>query len=283
VFRRGSPQASVTDLVGTAAGGLLYLNGYPEDAPNVPAGKLAYKQLSLAVSLAAMSVITTRARGRTGWQTVSMQEAVMLTTVQTANENYWHWHRTIPQRRGIAGLGGRSIYQAADGLWLSFTIPPPYWGAYTVWLAEVTGRTEFQSEQWRDRHHQIAHVDEINKATEALCAALPRAHLVEEGQRRHLLVLPVNDVAGLAADPHLRERGFFTPVWHPQFERMLTMPASAMLSSAFEAVKAPAPTLGQHTEAALRDLAGLTDDEIAALVESRIALTAPTLREVVHG
>lgn len=283
VFRHGLPQAAVTDLVGTAAGGLLYLNGYPEDAPNVPAGKLAYKQLSLAVALAAMSAIMTRARGRTGWQTVSMQEAVMLTTLQTANENYWHWHRTVPQRRGIAGLGGRSIYQAADGRWLSFTIPPPYWGAYTVWLAEVTGRTEFQGEQWRDRHHQIAHVDEINKATEALCAALPRDTLVEEGQRRHLLVLPVNNVAELAADPHLRERGFFTQVWHPQFERALTMPASAMLSSAYEAVTVAAPMLGQHTSEALRELAGLTHDEIASLAERRIAMTAPALVEAAHG
>ncbi len=283
VFRRGAPETAVTDLVGAAAGGLLYLNGYPEDAPNVPAGRLAYKQLSLAVSLAAMSLIMARGRGRAGRQVVSMQEAVMLTTVQTANENYWHWRRTVPQRRGIAGLSGRSIFQAADGLWLSFTIPPPYWGAYTVWLADVTGCTEFQSEQWRDRNYQLEHIEDTTRATETLCAALPRAHLVQEGQRRHLLVLPVNDVAGLAADPHLRERGFFAPVWHPQFERALTMPASPMLSSAYEAVTTPAPVLGQHTAAALRALAGLTDDAIAALVHDRTVAAGESSVEVARG
>lgn len=275
VFRRDAPHAAVTDLIGVAVGGLLYLNGFPDDPPNVPAGRLAYKQASLTAALAAMALVMAKRRqGCPGRITVCMQEAVMWTTLQTANENYWHWHRTRPSRNGLGALGGRSIHQAADGLWVSFTVPPPYWDAYTAWVAEVTGRDEFQAARWRDRQYQLDHLAETAEATAALCARLPRQRLVAEGQRRHILVLPVNDVAGIAADPHLRARGFLAPMWHPQFGRELIMPAPPFLSSAYEAAARPAPTLGQHTEAVLRRLAGLTGGEVTALIERRTAAAA---------
>src|SRR5262249_20827419 len=73
IFRRNVPHTAVTDLVGVAAGGLLYLNGYPEDAPNQPVGMLAYKQVSLATAVAAMSLLMAGWRG-SGRITVSMQE-----------------------------------------------------------------------------------------------------------------------------------------------------------------------------------------------------------------
>jgi formyl-CoA transferase len=212
-----------------------------------------------------------------------MQEAVMLTTLQTGNENYWHWHRTVPGRRGLAALGARSIFQAADGQWVSFTIPPPYWGAYTIWVAGALGRDEFQSERWQDRAYQIEHAGETTEATAALCAAMPRDRLVEEGQHRHLLVLPVNDVAALAADPHLQARGFFRPVRHEQFGRTLTMPAPPFLSSAWEAATGPAPLLGQHTREVLRDLGGLSDSDIARLIEQGTAAEAGAPVEAAHG
>jgi benzylsuccinate CoA-transferase BbsE subunit len=267
VFRRDSAHTATTDLIGVAAGGLLYLNGFPEDPPNVPAGKLAYKQVSLTAALAAMSLVMARQRaGRAGRITVAMQEAVMWTTIQTANENYWHWHHTRPTRTGLRGLGGRSIFPTRDGRWVSFTIPPPYWHSYTAWIAEATGRTEFQGEQWRERQYQIAHVAETAEATAALCASMTRDQLVEEGQRRHLLVLPVNGVADVSADPHLRARGFFEEVDYPQFGRSLSMPAPPFLSSRYRATTKPAPTLGQHSVSVLQRLAGLDERAIAARI-----------------
>jgi len=264
-FRRNSAYTAVTDLIGVAAGGLLYLNGFPEDPPNLPAGRLAYKQVSLTAALAAMSLVMVRRRGHSpGRITVAMQEAVMWTTIQTANENYWHWHRVRPTRTGLQGLGGRSIYLTIDGKWVSFTVPPPYWNNYADWIAEAIGRTEFQAEQWQDRRYQLEHSAEIWEATAALCASKTRDQLVEEGQRRHLLVLPVNSVADVAADPHLRARGFFEEVQHPQFGRALPMPASPFRSSRYRATARPAPTLGQHSITVLRRFAGLDERSIVA-------------------
>lgn len=280
VLRRDSPEMPATDLIGVAAGGLLYLNGFPDDPPNLPAGKLAYKQASLAVALSAMTLVMSRTRGTGGGSiTVSMQEAVMLTTLQTGNENYWHWHRTRPGRNGLGALGGRSIFQAADGFWLSFTIPPPYWDAYAAWVAEVTGRTEFQDEEWRDPRFRMVHAAEIAEMTAAICASLPREQLVESGQQRHLLVLPVNSIRDVANDPHLQARGFFEDVEYPQLGRSVTMPVPPFLASGYPRA-ARAPMLGEHTIEALRDLAHLDDSAIAELLRAGI-IVEPTTAVVV--
>ena len=50
VFRRDAPDEVATDLIATAAGGLLVLGGYSEDPPNHPKGELAFKQCGLAAA-----------------------------------------------------------------------------------------------------------------------------------------------------------------------------------------------------------------------------------------
>jgi len=96
VFRRDDPEAPASDLAGVAAGGMLWLNGLPDDPPNYPAGKLAYKQTSIAAAFAAISLVTGRFRGgEARLVTISMQEAVTWTTIQTANQNVWEWSGAV--------------------------------------------------------------------------------------------------------------------------------------------------------------------------------------------
>lgn len=133
VFRRGAPEEVATDLIGAAAGGLLVLGGHPDDPPNHPKGDLAYKQTSLAAAEAVVASVLDRARtGRAGRIVVSMQEAVNLTTIQTANANIYGWHGRVPTRH--APLSAFTIYQAGDGQWVSFTIHPPNWPRYAEWI-----------------------------------------------------------------------------------------------------------------------------------------------------
>ena len=83
VSRREAPDEVATDLIGTAAGGLLGLNGFPDDPPNYPAGELGYKELSLAAAHAAVALVMERRGGnRPGRITVSLQEAVNFTTTR---------------------------------------------------------------------------------------------------------------------------------------------------------------------------------------------------------
>ena len=74
----------------------------------------------------------------------------------------------------------------------------------------------------------------------------------------------VFDTAEVLANEHLRERGTIVDLDHPTRGRFSTIISPLRLS---ESPVEPrrAPLYGEHTEAVLRDLAGYSDDEIAAL------------------
>ncbi len=267
VFRRHSPDEIATDLIGTAAGGLLVLSGYPEDPPNRPAGQLAYKQLSLAAALGAVSMILERAlSGSGGRVTVSMQEAVMWTTIQSANENYWHWHESRPTRRGLANLGGQTIFEARDGLSVSIYQHPPAWGYFVQWVAEALDEHRFEASEWDDQLYRYENQGEITDVTTTLCQTMSRDELVAEGQRRQILVVPVQSVVDIAQDPHLRERGFFQDVWMEQLGTSLEVMRPPFVSTAYDARARPAPALGQHSRVVLTELCGLDEGAIDQLV-----------------
>ena len=75
---------------------------------------------------------------------------------------------------------------------------------------------------------------------------------------------PINDLADVFADPHVRERGMTVRVPHP-LQPALELVASPMkLSAAPVTVRRPPPLLGQHTDEVLAEF-GLTPTEVARL------------------
>ena len=264
VFRRGSPDAVATDLVATAAGGLLTLSGYPEDPPNYPAGELGYKELSLAAAQAALSLVMERRQtGRGGRITVSLQEAVNFTTLQTANANWLHWQGRVPGR--ALPMSPFTTYRTADGLWVSFTIHPPNWPRYAEWAADELDAPELLDGDWANGVFRAVHFREIAAFTGRLCARHTQREIIDEGQRRGLLALPLNSIADIANDAHLIARGFFESVPHEQLGQNVKRPRSAFLSNIHGSGIGPAPALGADTDAVLRDVAGLSPQERDAL------------------
>jgi crotonobetainyl-CoA:carnitine CoA-transferase CaiB-like acyl-CoA transferase len=190
-----------------------------------------------------------------------------MATLQTANANYYTWHRQVPARHGlVAPTGGRSIFQCRDQRWVSFVVPPPFWDAFVSWLKEEGIESALASEAWRDLAYRLEHAGAITDAIEQLVARLDREALFHEGQRRRLLVMPVNTVDDLLADDQLRERDFFVSVEHPELGRTLTdSGVPYRMSRTPVAVTRRAPLLGEHNDEVYRDLLGLSDAELVDL------------------
>src|SRR5262245_20448961 len=75
----------------------------------------------------------------------------------------------------------------------------------------------------------------------------------------------VNTLAEVVTHPQVAARGSFVEMDHPTVGKMPVVGVPARLSRTPGSVRTPSPTLGQHTEQALRELLGLDAAAIAAL------------------
>ena len=275
IFRRGGPDGIATDHVATdliamAAGGHITLNGRTGEPPHYPAGQLAYRQASMTAAEAAIALLRAARIGHPGGHVVvSLQEAVNLTTLQTANANYWHWRGEVPSRHRPFSSG--SAYRSRDGKWTSFTVHPPNWFKFTDWVEQTIGDTTLRGPEWEDMQYRAHHTKDAGGIVERLCAAIDQADLCREGQARGLLVMPLNDVPDLAVNEHLNARHFFHDVEDPIVDATLRLPRTPFLSDRWQTPTRRAPALGEHTSEALAGLGGLSAAEIEALFEDGIA------------
>ncbi len=274
VFRRGADEP-MTDLTAMAAGGHVVLNGHPQDPPVWAGGNLSHKQGSLAMAEAAMALIFQRRRGGAcGRITVSIQEAVAFTTLQTASGNFWTWHGISPDRHIPIGSG--ATFQAGDGHWLSFTIHPPHWPRFVNWVDEVLGAPELREPQWDDEFYREAHNDEIRSWIERLCRALTVTELHDRGQQLGLLVLPINTVEEVARDPHLHARGYYQDIEHPHLGQTLTLPRPAVRTRGEQPSAVRAPLLGEHNSELSDAAIPLSPPSDPLSLRERVRVRAPS-------
>ncbi|MEX2230000.1 MAG: CoA transferase [Dehalococcoidia bacterium] len=276
-FGQTGPMAGyrATDLIASAMSGLMYLNGYPEDPPAMPGAEQAYHMGALAAVAGALLALVGRDRDAGGagrHVDVSLQEAASMATLQTANANYYTWHREVPVRHGLTGTaGGRSLYQCRDGRWVSFVLPPPFWDHFIAWLDEEGIAHELHGGEWRELRYRTQHAEPVSAAVSALAARFDRTDLFREGQRRRLLVMPVNTVADLLEDAQLRDRRFFTAVDHPELGRTLVDSGVAYrLQRTPARLDRRAPLLGEHNAAVFGDLLGVDEQQRAELARAGV-------------
>lgn len=263
------------DIIPVAMSGLMFLNGDAEDPPNVPAAEQAYHMGSLALTSGILIALAGRdARGRRGEGhgqriDVSMQEAASMATLQNAHPVAYTWHGDIPGRRGFIGpAGGRAMYQCRDMLWVTFTVPPARWDDFIEWLDEEGIESEVRDVSHEDRGFRQRNAAAMSKAVQELVVRYDRDYVFHEGQRRRLLVMPVNDVQNLAEDPQLTERGYFSTIEHAAVGRSLTDAGTPMLFGGERpSASRPAPMLGEHNGEVYGDLLGLSGSEVASLRE----------------
>ena len=86
----------------------------------------------------------------------------------------------------------------------------------------------------------------------------------------HVVVGVLKTVQQAVRQPQVMARGMIAPVDDPVLGRIDVINAAAKFDDAHVGVRGPAPTLGQHNQAVLRDLLGYDEAAIAALTTSGV-------------
>lgn len=112
---------------------------------------------------------------------------------------------------------------------------------------------------------RVRHRDILNEAIAAWCARHDLAHIQKTADDAGIGNSRYNLPSEVVAHPHLSARDRWRPVDTPNGQITALRPPPVI--EGFEQPMGPVPGLGQHTDAVLSGLLGMTDDEIAALRE----------------
>lgn len=111
---------------------------------------------------------------------------------------------------------------------------------------------------------------QLNECIEAWTATQHADWLMETLLRAGVPVGKVNDARDAVTDEHLRRRGFWTYLDHPEMGSTLYNRAPMLLSNTPLRVETPAPSIGQHTREVLSDMLGYTEEEIEMLSREQV-------------
>lgn len=239
-----------------AIAGLLGVTG--EERPVVPGVQVADLAGGAwpAVAGVLAALVRRATTGEGAHVDVSMVEgAAALMTLPLAMA----WARGTPLARGREPLSGGAasygVYRTKDGRFVALgALEPKFFAAFCA----AVGRPELAPRQHEDGGAGP------RAELEAIFGSRTRDEWAALAAAQDVCLAPVLEGDEPRADPHLRARGAFVEVPTPWEGRAIPGIATPVRLVGEEAPRRPAPRLGEHGEAVLRE-AGLQDGEIATL------------------
>ena len=121
---------------------------------------------------------------------------------------------------------------------------------------------------------RAVNIDAVYAELARIFEARTTAEWTELLEKADVPVMPMHDLESMLQDPHLVATDFFPVVEHPTEGKVRNMKVSARWSESPAVPTRMAPRLNQHGAEILRE-AGLSTDEIAALVRDGVTRAAP--------
>lgn len=255
--------------IAEAMGGLRGLAGFPDRPP--PRAGLSIGD-SLAGVFAALGVTAAmEARRRTGkGQVVDVGITDSVLAVLESVLSEYSATGSLRQRTGTAlpGIAPSNLYPTADAQWV---LIGGNGDAIFTRLAKAMGTPELASDpRYASHRARGAHQQELDGLVADWTRTLPLAGLLDILKAHDVPAGPLNDAAGIMADPHFRERGAVVEVESDEYGRLAMQGVAPRLSGTPGSVRWAGPSLGLHTEEVLRDRLGASPQTIAQLKEDGV-------------
>ncbi|WP_456598599.1 CaiB/BaiF CoA transferase family protein [Blastococcus sp. SYSU DS0616] len=273
-YGRYGPYADMPamDITVQAMSGVIASTGF-DDGPPVKAGP-AFMDFLGGIHLfsGVMAALLQRATtGRGQLVDVSMHDTVFPTLASAIGGIFNRVRENIPERTGNRHSGlavaPYGVYPASDGHVALFCVTEGHWKS----LVTVMEREDLlEDPRFGSTHLRATHLEEVDAQVSAWTLLHEKWELVRTLEACGVPCAPVQTVREVVDDPHLKERGMIRHVDHPGLGRVPVVGNPLQLSDSPLTEVRLAPTLGQHTDDVLRDLAGYDDDRIGDLRASGV-------------
>ena len=239
------------DLITQAMSGLMSTNGPADGPPHRLPIAISDVTAGMFLAFGVLAAIAARHRTNLGQrvETSLLEAATSLAVYESA---HYFATGTRPERIGQAHRGSSpyQCFQTADGY---ITVGASQQHFFTqlctlLDLPELVDDPRFKTNAERVRH---------NGSLVAMLAGrfrtLPSAHWLNALEKLGIPAGPVLDYDQVFTDPQILARDMVVETRHPLTGAFHTMGVPVKLSATPGSVRAPAPRLGEHTDAVLED------------------------------
>jgi crotonobetainyl-CoA:carnitine CoA-transferase CaiB-like acyl-CoA transferase len=234
------------DLVAQAAGGMLFVNGHPDEAPLRSLGPQSHQAAGLHAAIGVLLALIARERtGRGQTIDVSAQESV-LSHLEHASGAF-HESGEIAVRRGTLHWSRTfRIGRCRDGYALLSSAGD--WTSLVEWLKADGGAGDLAEPPWEDAERRREECGHLFDVLDEWASGYVVGDLVDGAQLRRLPFAAVRSLSDVADHPQLRARGFFRKV------RGMTYPGAPYRFGATPwRFRRRPPRIGEHTEEVLAE------------------------------
>lgn len=258
-------QRPAFDLIAQAMGGIMSINGHPDQPPTRVGVSLGDTATALYTAFAVVSALYARERSGRGQRIdVAMVDSIF-SLLEMSLFQY------LGQGRVPGPVGSRhptsypyDAFRASDG---HFVLAAFENGAFSrlctaMEMPELLERPEFASDTLRGRPENAS---ELKRLIESWASRRTVSEIVALLEGCRVPVSPIWDVAQVAESEHIRQRGMLTEVEHPVAGRVRLPSLPVQFSDTPARIERPSPLLGQDTDAVLAELLGCDPQRLADL------------------
>ncbi len=251
------------DLLAQGMSGMMSVTGHAGSAPVKASAPLADLSAGLFAAYGTLSAYVHRLKTGEG-QVVdtSLLEAAIALTVWEAAELWGSGE--VPGRRGSAHrlVAPYQAIESADGY---FNLGVANQANYERLCAALERPDLLSDERFATNADRVRHYEELAEAIQATTRGKTSSEWLAIFERTGTPAGPIYDMSEVFRDEQALARGMVEELEHPVAGVVRHLGIPVKLSATPGSIRLPAPTLGQHTEAVLREF-GIAEGDIAAVM-----------------
>ena len=234
------------DITLWSAGGICVINGGGMDHPEMPPlrafGSQSGFQGGVHGAVATLGAAMAAMRDGEGQEIdVSIQES--LAAQLELFFEYWPYMGVIANRLGRKPIQPMEAMQCKDGWIYVCCVEEHQWRGFV----EAMGNPEWANEEiFGDRMKRAENWEALKLFLEEYVSQQTVLELYQKVQEKRVPFAPVSTMGDLLNSEHLKARGFFVEIPHPEAGTFKYPGAPLKYGVTPWAIRMPAPTLGQH-------------------------------------
>lgn len=261
-------QKPAFDMIAQGMGGMVSItgeHGRPPVRVGFSVGDIGAALFSAVAILAALHEKEKSGKGQ--WVDVAMVDS-QVALCENACARYLATGE-IPQPLGTRHplLTPFQVFPTKDGSLVLITVREEEWQRF----CKIAGREDLLSDsRFQSHKDRIANYQEFESLMKEVMKTRTTREWLEMLEPAEIMCGPVNNIAQVVEDPHIREREMVIEVEHPRAGKLKVTGTPMKFSRTPSKIERACPDLGEQTTEVLSNLLGMSSTEIETLQKEKV-------------